>query len=73
MKTDWMGNLYCGIILDWDYETRTLDISMLGYIEKSLLNFKHSNPRNIQNSPYRAPPKIYGNGVHDPIPADTTQ
>jgi hypothetical protein len=27
---DWTGNLYCGIKLNWDYDARTLDISMLG-------------------------------------------
>ncbi len=29
---DWIGNLYCGITLDWDYENRTIDILMPGYI-----------------------------------------
>ncbi len=24
---DWMGNLYCGISLDWDYINQTVDIS----------------------------------------------
>jgi hypothetical protein len=31
---DWMGNLYCGIQLDWDYKKRTVDISMPGYVKK---------------------------------------
>jgi hypothetical protein len=29
---DWKGDLYCGIKLNWDYQARTLDISMPGYI-----------------------------------------
>ncbi len=32
---DWTGNLYCGIQLDWDYEKRTVDISMPGYVKKN--------------------------------------
>jgi hypothetical protein len=33
---DWEGKLYCGILLKWDYENRTVDLSMLGYIENAL-------------------------------------
>ena len=54
MKTDWEGSLYCGITLKLDYDSRTLDISMPGYIAKLLL--------------YKAPPKMYGKGAQDPIP-----
>ena len=71
MKTDWTGSLYCGITLIWDYEARTLNISMPGYIEKLLLKFKHGNPRDVQSSPYKAPPKIYGIGEHK-TPSQTT-
>ena len=28
----WRGGLYCGITLKWDYDKRTLDISMTDYI-----------------------------------------
>ncbi len=28
LTEDWAGNLYCGIKLNWDYNARTLDISM---------------------------------------------
>eukprot|EP00804_Cyclotella_cryptica_P011876 CCRYP_004378-RA/>CCRYP_004378-RA protein AED:0.44 eAED:0.39 QI:0/0/0/1/1/1/2/0/442 len=34
MSIDWDGKLYCGIRLDWDYDLRTLDISMPRYIDK---------------------------------------
>jgi hypothetical protein len=33
---NWMGNLYCGISLNWDYINQTVDISMPGYIKKKL-------------------------------------
>ncbi len=32
LTEDWMGNLYCGISLQWDYINRTVNISMPGYI-----------------------------------------
>ncbi len=36
LTKDWMGNLYCGIKLNWNYEKLTLNISMPGYIVKQL-------------------------------------
>jgi hypothetical protein len=32
LTEDWTGNLYWGIKLNWDYDPRSLDISMPGYI-----------------------------------------
>ena len=46
---------------------------MPGYISKLLLKFKHDNPHDIQSSPYKAPPKIYGKGAQDPIADDTSK
>ncbi len=34
---DWMGDLYCGILLEWDYIKRAVMISMLGYIKNPAL------------------------------------
>ena len=36
LTKDWTGNLYCGITLEWDYVSQTVDISMPGYIKKKL-------------------------------------
>jgi hypothetical protein len=30
--TDWMGTVYSGMTLKWDYTRRTCDISMPGYV-----------------------------------------
>ena len=38
LTKDWMGNLYCGISLDWDYVNQTVDISTPGYIKKNYKN-----------------------------------
>jgi hypothetical protein len=40
MMKDWTGILHCGTTLACDYDTKTLDISVPGYIEKLLLKFK---------------------------------
>jgi Reverse transcriptase (RNA-dependent DNA polymerase) len=36
MTTDWSGELYLGIQLKWDYDNRTVDLSMPTYIAKCL-------------------------------------
>ena len=40
LEVDWSGTRYCGITLDWDYDERTLVISMPGYVQK---NWSDSN------------------------------
>jgi hypothetical protein len=35
LTKDWMGSLCCGIMLEWDYMNRAIDISMPGYIKKT--------------------------------------
>ena len=72
LTEDWTGNLYCGITLDWNYEARTLDISMPGYIKKQLLKYKHIMQR-IQYCPYSPEPKKYGADAQSPLPTDETR
>ena len=60
LTEDWTGNLYCGIRLEWNYKTRTLDISMPGYIRKLLQKYKHVMPKTQQHCPFTPPPKQYG-------------
>ena len=33
---DWEGKQYCGLTLDWDYDNRTVTLSMPGYVERAL-------------------------------------
>ena len=67
LKEDWTGNLYCEITLEWNYDARTLDISMPGYIKKQLLKYKHIMQR-IQHCPYLPEPKKYGADAQSPPP-----
>eukprot|EP00956_Cyclotella_meneghiniana_P014503 scaffold21710_cov36-Cyclotella_meneghiniana.AAC.1 len=73
LAEDWAGDLYCGITLDWDYDNRTLDISLPGYIKKVLLRFEHKKPSKPQNCPFRPNPRKYGKDAQDPLPPDTSK
>jgi hypothetical protein len=57
VSTNWKGALYCGIYLDWDYEQRTVQLTIPNYIQQALHNFQHNTPTWPQNAPYpwRAP------------------
>jgi hypothetical protein len=69
LDIDWEGKLYCGISLNWDYENRTVDISMPGYIKKLLQRFQHELKK-AQHSPYNCAPKRYGKDAQLPLPID---
>jgi hypothetical protein len=60
---DWEGKLYCGILLKWDYENRTVDLSMPGYIENALHKFQQKLPNKPQHAPYPARKPQYGSKV----------
>jgi hypothetical protein len=72
LTKDWDGDLYCGIKLKWDYNARTLDISMPGYIIKQLKKYKHASPTRPQHCPYTPEPKQYGSDAQRPLPKDTS-
>jgi hypothetical protein len=57
---DWEGKLYCGILLKWDYENRTVDLSIPGYIENVLHKLQHNPPNRPQHAPYPAQKPQYG-------------
>ena len=48
----WTGTLYCGISLNWDYDNKTLDISMPGYIKKGLTSI----PPRMHDAPTQSIP-----------------
>ena len=60
VSTDWTGSRYCGLILTWDYVARTCDISMPGYIERTLTRFQHPSPRLHEHSPHPWQKPTYG-------------
>ena len=50
---DWQGTKYCGLNLEWNYQARTVTISIPGYIKKMLQKFKHKIPSRKQDAPHR--------------------
>jgi hypothetical protein len=44
LTEDWAGDLFGGIKLNWDYTTRTLDISMTGYIKNCCTSMNIASP-----------------------------
>ena len=70
--TDWTGTRYCGLTLDWDYNARTCDISMPGYIERALQRFQRTAPTTPEDSPHPHTPPKYGAKVQYVDPPDTT-
>jgi hypothetical protein len=67
-----MGFLYCGIMLEWNYVGRTVDISMPGYNKKKLQEYKHLLPGRIQNCPCSPEPKQFGSDAQAPLVPDET-
>jgi hypothetical protein len=72
LTEDWTDDLYCGILLRWDYTACTLDILMPGYIKKQLLKYEHIM-RRIQHYPYSPEPKKYGAEAQSPLPQDNSR
>ena len=47
---DWTGYLYCGIKLSWDYNNRTVYLSMPSYIQRVLKSVSTCRPANPKNT-----------------------
>ena len=52
ISTDVKGQRYLGIDLDWDYDNRTVHLSMLSYVPQALKRFNHPPPRKPQHQPH---------------------
>jgi hypothetical protein len=53
VTTDWSGELYYGLTIQWNCAAGTVDISMPNYIQKALTKFQHTpNARAQQHSPH---------------------
>jgi hypothetical protein len=60
ITTDWGGTVYSGITLKWDYDKRTCEISMTGYVNNALNKFQHDNPKTPQHTPSKYVTPVYG-------------
>jgi hypothetical protein len=71
LTKDWMGNLYCGICLDWDYTNCMVNISIPGYIKKRLQQYSHIASKQVQNCPFMPASKQFGSKAQTPLPLDS--
>jgi hypothetical protein len=72
VTVDWTGSLFCGITLTWDYEKRTVDLSMPGYVEKALSEFQTEVTTRSEHQPYRSKDIQYGAKSQMTDPIDTS-
>jgi hypothetical protein len=55
-----MATVYSGVNFKWDYNKRTCDISMPGYVSNVLSKFQHDSPKHPQHTPSRYVTPVYG-------------
>ena len=63
VSEDWEGKKYVGINLNWDYNKRTLETSVKGYVKDALHQLQHKPPKKPQHAPAKAIPKQYGRKI----------
>jgi hypothetical protein len=60
LTADWTAMVYFSMTLKWDYNKRTCDISMPGYVSNILSKFQHNSPKHPQHTPSRYVTPVYG-------------
>ena len=63
VTTNWMGTLYRGITLECDYIRFQVNLSMPGYITKTLHQFQHESLTSITMTAIPYIPPVYGKKV----------
>ena len=57
---EWIGSLFYGLTIDWDYAAHTCDISLPEYMKTALLKFQHLLPKRPQQAPQSWEKPTYG-------------
>ena len=60
ISLDWSGSLCCSLTLAWDYDNRTVDVYMPGYIEEALHKFQNPKRKRRQHSTHAWTHTVYG-------------
>jgi hypothetical protein len=60
ISSDWKGSAYCGLTLELDYKSHTVDLSMPGYIKAALHKYQHAAPARPEHAPHTWNSPIYG-------------
>ena len=53
------GTKFLGFVLDWDYSTRKVYLSMPNYVQHALHRLQHSLPTRLQHAPHRHNKPVY--------------
>jgi hypothetical protein len=72
VSEDWEGARYCGLTLTWNYDARTVKLSMPGYVARALQRFQHHAPIRTEHSPHAWNQPQYGAKVQFSADPDTT-
>ena len=78
ITSGWSGTKFCGLTIDWDYKARTIDISILGYVESVIHEFQNESQIGSQDSPHARIKPYHGasplrtNPYDDSLPLDKT-
>ena len=59
-STDWEGQNYLRLTIDWKYSKEYIDMLMLDYVRKALDSLQHHNPKIPQYAPHRWSVPTYG-------------
>ena len=73
VTVDLEGSNYVDLSLKWDYDARTLDTSVPGFVKKSLTKYQHPTPAKPQHAPAKAALINYGTKVQHKTPEDDLQ
>jgi hypothetical protein len=60
LTTGWKATVYSGMTFKWDYDKRTCDISMPGYVSNVLSKFHNEAPKHPQYTLSRYVTPVYG-------------
>ena len=63
---DTEGKQYCGLTIDWNYTEGYVDISMPGYIDKTLRQYAYTPSTRPQHAPHQWQVPVYGRKRQDP-------
>jgi hypothetical protein len=59
ISCDWTCSANCGLKLDWDYNNKTVDISIPGYLKAALHKFQHPKHARPEHAPHALNPSLY--------------
>ena len=73
ITVDPSGTKFLGFVLDWDYSTKKVYLSMPNYVQHAIHQLQHSLPTSLQHAPYRHNKPVYGQKIQSADSQDDTK